>query len=254
MEAEKESLNTPGSLSQEATRILRNFSQQCTKDSETYTLINPNPFEEILPPNKPPLASNLYRYRRWPLGEDISLVARTTLDAVVHVPSGTVNANTSSNYVAASTPNGILEPVESAYPATEVLFATTKVVNEFDSRAAGSGGAPDWRQKLDSQRGAVMASEIKNNGNKLARWTTEALLSGADQLRIGFVSRVSPRDRGRHVILGSAVFKPKEFAGQMNVQIGNGWGILKAFVDLVYKMDDGKYVMVKDPNKVILTQ
>ena len=45
-------------------------------------------------------------------------------------------------------------------------------LNEFDHKAQGSGGALDWRTKLVSQRGVVIATEIKNNYCKLAgiRW------------------------------------------------------------------------------------
>ena len=39
--------------------------------------------------------------------------------------------------------------------------------------------------KLDSQPGAVLASEIKNNGCKLAKWTVCTLLSGADLTKYG---------------------------------------------------------------------
>ena len=44
-------------------------------------------------------------------------------------------------------------------------------LNETDSKL--SGGI-DWRQKLESQRGAVLATELKNNSNKLAKWTVQA--------------------------------------------------------------------------------
>lgn len=43
----------------------------------------------------------------------------------------------------------------------------------------------DWRQKLDSQRGAVLATELKNNSYKLARWTCCALLAGSEYLKLG---------------------------------------------------------------------
>lgn len=43
----------------------------------------------------------------------------------------------------------------------------------------------DWRQKLDSQRGAVIATELKNNSYKLARWTCCALLAGSEYLKLG---------------------------------------------------------------------
>ncbi|KAJ3150538.1 hypothetical protein HK101_001954, partial [Irineochytrium annulatum] len=239
---EKDGPNTPFMLGQESTYVLRNFTQQVLKD-ERYVLANPNPFEDQATDNEP-LPSCAYRYRKWSLGDDITLVARTTIDAVIHAP-GTQNPQVEDE-------DSLLAEAESPHPIGETLFVTTKALNEFDSKAAGSGWAPDWRQKLDAQRGAVMATEIKNNGNKLARWTTEALLAGADQIRVGFVSRVNPKDRMRHSILGTAFFKPKDFAQQMNLSLENGWGILRTFVDLVLKMDDGKYVMVKDPNKAIL--
>jgi translation initiation factor 3 subunit D len=43
----------------------------------------------------------------------------------------------------------------------------------------------DWRQKLDVQRGAVLANELKNNAGKLAKWTVQALLAGSDLVKFG---------------------------------------------------------------------
>jgi translation initiation factor 3 subunit D len=47
-----------------------------------------------------------------------------------------------------------------------------------------SGGV-DWRTKIDNQRGAVLASELKSNSYKLARWTVSAILAGSDQIKFG---------------------------------------------------------------------
>ena len=47
-----------------------------------------------------------------------------------------------------------------------------------------SGGV-DWRQKLDVQRGAVLANELKNNACKLAKWTVQGILTGSDLLKFG---------------------------------------------------------------------
>ena len=49
-----------------------------------------------------------------------------------------------------------------------------------------SGGV-DWRAKLDSQRGAVLATELKNNSCKIAKWTASALLAGSDIIKFGSV-------------------------------------------------------------------
>jgi translation initiation factor 3 subunit D len=38
----------------------------------------------------------------------------------------------------------------------------------------------------------------------------------------------------------------------MNLNLANGWGIVRTIVDMVRSMKDGKYVLVKDPNKSLL--
>jgi len=67
-----------------------------------------------------------------------------------------------------------------------------------------------------------------------------------------FVSRATPKDNNRHVILGVVSFKPREFASQMNLNLNNGWGIVRTIVDMCMQMPEGKYVLVKDPNKPVL--
>lgn len=44
--------------------------------------------------------------------------------------------------------------------------------------------------------------------------------------------------------------RPTDFAGQLNVSLANGWGIVRTVTDLCMKMPEGKYVLVKDPNRV----
>ena len=77
------------------------------------------------------------------------------------------------------------------------------------------------------QRGAVLAAELRNNGFKLAKWTTCAILAGSDQMKFGYVSRQNFKDASRHTILGIQNFKPQEFATQMALNIDNGWGIVR---------------------------
>lgn len=62
------------------------------------------------------------------------------------------------------------------------MFSLLQALNEWDSKH--SGGV-DWRQKLDTQRGAVLANELKNNACKLAKWTVQAILAGSDQIKFG---------------------------------------------------------------------
>ena len=65
-----------------------------------------------------------------------------------------------------------------------------------------------------------------------------------------YVSRANPRDNTRHVILSTTSVRPADFAAQLNVSLANGWGIVRTVTDLLMKQPDGKYVLVKDPNKV----
>ncbi|KAI8912634.1 translation initiation factor eIF-3, subunit D [Gorgonomyces haynaldii] len=229
-------INGPQQLAYEATHINKNYPELVLKQDEQVVFSNPNPFMDGESPET--VCSGAYRYRRWELGDTV-LLMRTQLDAAVHAPK------------AGGEP--VPDIADASHPVEETLFARVKCLNEFDYRAVGAGGAPDWRQNLDSQRGAVLATEMKNNSNKLSRWTTEAILSGADQLRLGFVSRVNPRERKRHTVLGTAVYKPTDFATQIGLNVHNGWGIAKAFIDLCYeRLGDGKFVLVKDPNKPLL--
>ncbi|KAI9798962.1 MAG: hypothetical protein M1833_004315 [Piccolia ochrophora] len=227
-EGNKDAINNPGALALEATFINHNFSNQAVIESDTqkHDMAHENPFYNAAEETAP-LASKAYKYRRFDLSlndeEPFHLVVRTELDAVMkNALSG------------------------------EDQFLTVKALNEFDHKAQGSGGALDWRTKLVSQRGAVVATEMKNNSCKLARWTAQSVLAGADVMKLGFVSRANPKSADRHVILGVVGYKPREFANQMNLSLSNGWGIVRTIVDMCLKMPEGKYVLVKDPNKPVL--
>ncbi|CAF1731875.1 BnaCnng36550D [Brassica napus] len=207
----KDDINSAHSLGLEAAFINQNFAQQVlVKNGKREAFDEPIPNVNEGEEN----ASVAYRYRRWKLDDSMYLVARCELQS-------TVDLNNQKS------------------------FLTLNALNEFDPKYSGV----DWRQKLETQRGAVLANELKNNGNKLAKWTAQALLANADMMKIGFVSRVHPRDHFNHVILSVLGYKPKDFAGQINLNTLNMWGIVKSIVDLCMKLSEGKYVLVKDPSK-----
>lgn len=54
------------------------------------------------------------------------------------------------------------------------------------------------------------------------------------------------------MILGTQQFRPMEFANQINLSMDNAWGILRCIIDMCMKLPDGKYLIMKDPNKVKL--
>ncbi len=65
-----------------------------------------------------------------------------------------------------------------------------------------------------------------------------------------YVSRANVKDATKHVILGTQQFKPVEFAQQINLNMDNAWGILRCIIDMCMKLNEGKYLILKDPNKV----
>ena len=128
-------------------------------------------------------------------------------------------------------------------------YMTAYAMNEWDG--SKSGGI-EWRKKIDSQKGAVLATELKNNSAKLSRWSAQSILAGADTMKIGFVSRVSKTNRLSHEILATQQFKPKDFATQLNMSTQNMWGVMKMLIELMQKQDEGKYVILRDPNKPVV--
>jgi translation initiation factor 3 subunit D len=155
------SINTPGNLSLEATFINQNFAFQVVNEKKSKQLPGgPNPFYDAAAETDT-LASCGYRYRKWDVSssadEPVEIYVRTEVDALL--------------------------PPASKGAAPQ--YITIKTLNEFDSRAQGAGGAPDWRSKLDAQRGAVVATEMKNNSAKLARFAVQSILAGADNMKMG---------------------------------------------------------------------
>lgn len=152
-------INTPNALSLEATYINQNFALQVVDATEQATMFEkPNPFYDATRETEP-LAPKAYKYRIFDVSiseeDPVNLILRSEIDAVVKQVSG------------------------------EDAFASIKTLNEFDSKAFGAGGSVDWRSKLDTQRGAIVATEMKNNSSKLARWTAQAILAGVEVMKLG---------------------------------------------------------------------
>lgn len=160
-EGSKDSVNQPAALAEEATYINHNFANQVVLENSgnKVEMARSNPFYNAAEETEPP-ASKVFKYRKFDLStndeDPVYLVVRTELDAAQK-----------------NTLNG------------EDQYLTVHALNEFDNKAQGSGGALDWRSKLVSQRGAVVATEMKNNSCKLARWTVESILAKADMMKVG---------------------------------------------------------------------
>ena len=209
-----DSINTPERLGLEATTIHQNFTPQILRNKASRKEFDaPNPFYNEEDADGMEPASVAYRYRKFDLGGDTELVCRTELHGIVK----------------------------------KTQYMTAFALNEFPM-----AGVPAWRDRLDAQRGAVLATELKNNSFKLAKWTAASLLAGADQMKIGFVSRASPKNAYEHVILATQFYRPKDFTTQISLSEGQMWATIRMFIQLMRKHPEGKYVLMRDPNKATL--
>jgi translation initiation factor 3 subunit D len=165
---------------------------------------------------------------------------------------------------------GTLEDVEySTIPESETSLVNCYALNEYEKVGI------EYRRGLDHQRGAILASELKNNWVKIARymllirWVTECELVGVETMKLAFVSRSGFKDRKKHVLLGIVTERTDTIMQKMGMEMSNGYGILKALVDLWFGvtvvkngdelqvveeggLEDGNYCVVKDPYKSVL--
>ncbi|EGC40576.1 eIF-3 zeta [Dictyostelium purpureum] len=213
---EKDPINTSASLSSEATQINLNYWQQVlSSDAEPVALDNELPegeeFENTVDVG--------YAYKKWDLGDDIVVLARTEIDAAIEDASG------------------------------EPKFISIKAINEHDSNRFGI----EFRKKLDTQRAAILATEIKNNSTKFAKWSIQSTLAGCEMMNLGFVSRDSVRDNNNHVILGTQFYPVADLNKQNGVDMKNCWGIIKHIAQTCMKLANGKYLLHRDPNRNVIT-
>jgi translation initiation factor 3 subunit D len=225
-----EGINTLGKLSLESTSINQNFSQQILKRAaaganprKQFDL--PNPFfdEEDAEGMEP--ASVGYRYRKFTFADGTSLVCRCELHG----------------YMGGKKAKGTEDP-----------YLTAFSLNEWDPKATNNTNAVNWREKIDTHRGAVLATELKNNSAKVAKWTAQSLLAKASQMKIGYVSRKHPSNNYEHTILATQFYVPTEFAAQITLSMNMCWGIFKKFVDRFQNLPEGKYLILRDPNKPVV--
>lgn len=224
---EPEHINAPMKLSQEAGCINQNFSQLVLDwDAPAQEMDEPNPFQGE--DDEGQAASGAYRYRK------------------ITLPG---NSKSDNKFEANPVVMAVRTEVNCRMPdAREGKgYVSVKALNEYDSKVSSS-----WRTCLESQRGACLAAELKNNSFKMGRWTAQAILSGCDTMKVGYVSRVSTSDPHQHSVLGVQTHMTEGFAEQIGLTSNNMFGILRTIINLIMEWDDGKYMLLKDPTKSML--
>lgn len=222
-----EHMNSPIKLGQEASCINQNFSQMVLDHGvKTQTMDQPNPFEEDDEGGR--AASGAYRYRTVTLPGN---------------PKDECEFNQNPVKLAVRTEINAKMPADGQY-------VSVKALNEFDPKLNYS-----WRTALETQRGAVLATELKNNAFKLGRWTAQSMLSGSEIMKIGYASRARSNDPWSHVILGVQTYYTDGFAEQIGMNRNNAFGILRTIIDIIMSYETSqptKYLVMKDPTKPVI--
>lgn len=219
-----ESMNSPLKLGQEASCINQNFSQMVLDYSTPPMKCDQeNPFEDE---GDECAASGAYRYRR------------------ITLPG---NPKAESDFEQNPVTLVVRAEVKCKMPGEDGQLVSVKALNEFDPKLNYS-----WRSSLETQRGAVLATELKNNAFKLGRWTAQAILSGCDLMKIGYATRVRPTDPWSHTVLGVQTYQTESFAEQISMTRNNAFGVLRNIIDVIMSYEDGKYLIMKDPTKSVL--
>jgi translation initiation factor 3 subunit D len=217
-------INAPVKLGQEASCLNQNFSQMVLDyNIEPEDMANPHPFEDEDEPDGC-AASGAYRYRKITLPGNPKEESEFNRNPVSIAVRTEVNCKMGEDH-----------------------YVSVKAVNEYDQKKGQS-----WRKCLDSQRGAVLATVLKDNAFKLGRWTAQAILSGCDTLKLGYISRKEDSDPWAHHCLTVTTYQVDGFAEQIGMANNNIFGILRSIIDLVMGQDDGKFVLLKDPTKSVM--
>lgn len=221
---DKDNMNSPIKLGQEASCINQNFSQMVLDDdTPPEEMDKPNPFEYE---EDGTVSSGAYRYRKFTLPGNPKAETELEQQPVCIITRTEVNCK-----------------IDGARGG----LVSVKALNEYDPKLN-----KPWRTHLESQGAACFATELKNNAFKLGRWTAQAILAGCDIMKIGYVSRLHPTDPWSHTVLSIQTHLTDGFAQQIGLTRDNMFGILRSIIDLVMSWDDGKYLLLKDPTKSVM--
>ena len=220
-EGSNQHIDSASSLARESTKLNRDVSQMLLNHKQRTKLnLDPsvprheNVFDGLGNADLP--SSTTYLYREWSMesgsGQELTLLCRCTIDGILKTPQNKKGA---------------------------LLRIFT--VNEHDT--------DEWRHKIQTGRGAILANFIKTNACKVARWATMAIVSAVDQVKLAFVTRARHNSSTSHLLLGLETKTPLELAVQINLNMPRMWGSLAILSDYIFQMTEGNFMLVREAGK-----
>ncbi|KAL7065984.1 eukaryotic translation initiation factor 3 subunit 7 family protein [Cryptosporidium serpentis] len=220
--------NRPHLLGMEALKANQNFTQNILLEGDSGIIqkYDPSPFAESCANST---ESKSYRYRIF------SLPPRT----------GAASTEIAQRIVRVAIRTEVDAKLQNTTDENGLIFA--RALSEYDMKTIKT-----WNTQLETQKGALLATEIRNNACQLTKWATQALLSSCDTLKLGYIVRRSANDRENHVIMSVQSYKTRELSAQMGLKEENAWGITRALIDLLAEQPEGQYVILRTPVKHVL--
>lgn len=120
-------------------------------------------------------------------------------------------------------------------------FVAVHAFTEFDSKYTGL----EWRPRIDTQRGLLLANQFNNNSFKVTRWLAEAWLAGVAEMRFGYVSRTLVHDNSSHEILGVQRYTPAQLGTHIKIRESMLWGALNNVISTLRELPDGDYIVYR---------
>jgi len=202
--------NRLANLTNEGTTIQIKYREQVLSESRPgIKLKMENPFIAMHPDKKLPKVG--YLYRQWLHKDTFKVVCRCE----VHACKGTKE-------------NSI----------------QIRALNQYCARTAK---AQDWRKDLATKGQQVALNEYSRNKSKVARWIASAVLAAVPSIKIGWIVRQNVSNTA-HDILKTETHPTRSFAGSNGVSPQNMWAVLEKIVNEIRKQEEGRYVLIKDPN------
>lgn len=169
-------------------------------------------------------------------------------DADSEMPKGYIYTKTNIEDDESKPPLNLIMRTEVDAIGDDNSYLLLRTLNEY----GGPNKALEWKDRYTNHRGAIATNEMKNNSSKLSQWAAQGILSGAKAIKLGFVSRVSAKDRTQHELVGIMTRDPEVMAKDLSLNLENGWGIVRSIVNICLEVQDGKYVLLRDPNNASL--
>ncbi|EPR56895.1 putative eukaryotic translation initiation factor 3 subunit 7 [Toxoplasma gondii TgCatPRC2] len=247
-------LNRPAALGFEAVKINQNLRQQLLVKGEEPVKFSPPPFVEA--GDNP--ASIAYRYRMFTIPgrtggtgggksrQPINIITRTEVNAKLPQPADGSRKPSPGDEMTGGHSKREKEDSD-PFGKDGGGYVYICALNEYDIK-----GQRNWRVQMETQRGALLATEVRNNACKLKKFVASAMMAGCDDLKLGFVSRKANNDNEHHVVLSVQSYQTRDLGMQIGLKPDNAWGIVRAIVDMVMEKPDGRYVLLKDPTKPVM--